>query len=167
MQREPLEAWQSALRGERVYTMRVRLVLDGDEIVGGITFERYPRSQVGLVTYMVVAPSARERGLGRQLLNEAVNDLYADGARLVVGEVNDPRVHGAAARPRLERFLRWGAQRIDIEYVQPSLGEGLEPDTGLCLIALPPVRPFTLDIVETFLHEFRAALGCGVDTDCP
>jgi GNAT superfamily N-acetyltransferase len=139
--------------------MRVRLALDGDEIVGGITYERYPHSRVGLVTYMVVAPGARERGLGRELLTDAVTELYAEGARLVVGEVNDPRVHGEAARPRLERFLRWGAQRIDIEYVQPSLGPGLSPDTGLCLIALPPVRPFTLDVVETFLHEFRAALG--------
>lgn len=153
-QREPLEVWQSALRGDHRYTMRVRLALDGDDLLGGIAFEHYPRSSVGLVTYMVVAPGARERGLGRRLLDGAARDLYGDGARLVVGEVNDPRVHGESARPRLERFLRWGAQRIDVDYVQPSLGTGLARDEGLCLIALPPVPPvISMSDVHAFIVE--------------
>lgn len=157
-QREPLEAWHAALRGRAAYTLTVRLAIEGEEVVGGIHVELYPRSQVGLVTYMVVAPAARERGLGRALLEGAVRDLYARGARVVLGEVNDPRVHGEAAAPRLERFLRWGARRIDVPYVQPALGEGLARDEGLCLIALPPVlREISHEDVRAFIDEIHAA----------
>jgi N-acetylglutamate synthase-like GNAT family acetyltransferase len=95
------------------------LILEGDEIIAGITYEAYPKSRCGLVTYLVVAPHARERGLGRQLLTYAANDLYARGARAVFGEVNRD------APDRIARFVRWGARVLDYAYVQPALGPGL------------------------------------------
>lgn len=137
--------------------MTARLALAGDDIVGGITYELYPQSRCGLVTYMVVAPHAREKGLGRALLEGAGQELYARGARAVFGEVNDPRVHGEAARPRLERFLRWGAQLVDVPYVQPSLGEGLARDDGLRLIVLPPVPVVDAQLVRDFIRELYLA----------
>ncbi len=136
--------------------MRVALD-DAGSIVGGIASELYPRSRCGLVTYMVVAPGARERGLGRQLLDKAAHALYEAGALVVLGEVNDPRVHGESARPRLDRFLRWGAQQLDVPYVQPSLGDGLPRDHGLCLIVLPPVPPTVEDSsIYAFIDELYA-----------
>lgn len=146
--------------------MQVHLALIDQGIVGGITYELYPRSQCGLVTYMVVAPDARARGLGRRLLGDATRALYAGGARAVFGEVNDPRMHGEAARPRLDRFLRWGAQRVDVPYVQPSLGDGLPRDHGLCLIVLPPV-PAVVEAatVHAFIDELYVATeGTRVET---
>lgn len=139
--------------------MNVTLAIDdANDIVGGITSELYPVSRCGLVTYMVVAPHARDRGLGRQLLDEAARALYDAGALAVLGEVNDPRVHGESALPRLERFLRWGAQRIDVPYVQPSLGGGLPRDHGLCLIVLPPVPAVVEEsTVRAFIDELYAA----------
>jgi hypothetical protein len=138
--------------------MFVRLVVDDDgDVAAGITYELYPRSRCGLVTYMVVASRARERGLGRRLLDGAARQLYDLGAHAVLGEVNDPRVHGDAARPRLERFLRWGAARVDVPYVQPSLGAGLERDAGLCLIVLPPVPAVDDAVIRAFIDELYAA----------
>src|SRR5829696_3956917 len=90
-QREPLEVWKRALRGELPYRQTIRLALDGDRIVAGISYELYPRSRCGLVTYNVVAPAARRGGLGRQLLDGAIAELFAAGARAVFGEVDDPR----------------------------------------------------------------------------
>ena len=90
-QREPLDVWQRALRGELPYRQTIRIALDGGEIVAGIAYEHYPRSGCGLVTYMVVAPSARRGGLGKRLLGEAAAELYAGGAPAVFGEVDDPR----------------------------------------------------------------------------
>src|SRR5207245_1628718 len=98
---------------------------------------RYPRSGSGLVTYIVVAPTARERGLGRELLATAVDELHAAGAPAVFGEVNDPRLRAS----QLERFVRWGARVLDVRYVQPALGRHLARDRGLLLLALAGTAP--------------------------
>lgn len=144
-QREPLEVWLAGLRGELPYRQTIRLALDGDRILGGISFERYPRSGCGLVTYSVVAPEARRAGLGRRLLDGAVAELRADGAPAVFGEVVDPRLLGAPDEPaaaaawaRLRRDQRWGARVLGApaRYVQPALGPGLQRDRGLVLLAL-------------------------------
>ncbi len=148
-QREPLENWLT----HEGYDFDARLVMDGDDIIAGITYELYPHSRCGLVTYMVVAPHARERGLGRQLFEYAANDLYARGARAVFGEVN------RNAPERIARFERWGARVLDYEYVQPALGPGLDEDTGLCLIVLPPI-PADVDPAP-FVAELRKVLSRG------
>jgi GNAT superfamily N-acetyltransferase len=152
-QREPLDAWQAALAGDQPYRMFVRLIVEHGEIRGGITYELYPRSGCGLVTYMVIAPSARRTGLGKRLLLDAASDLIARGARAVIGEVNDPRSGGDW--PRLERFQRWGCRVIEARYVQPALGPGLERDRGLVLIALPPVTAIDGALVRDFVRELH------------
>jgi GNAT superfamily N-acetyltransferase len=141
--REPFESWLAP----RGYTFHARVALDGQEIAGGITYEHYPESNCGLVTYMVVAPGARERGLGRTLLTTAAQELYSAGTALVFGEVHRD------APERLARFIRWGARVIDIPYVQPSLGPGLARDPGLCLIVLPPVPTVDARVVNAFIAE--------------
>lgn len=161
-QHEPLASWQAALRGERPYELTIELALDGEAILGGIAYERYPRSGCGLVTYMVVAPSARRLGLGKRLLAAAVATLYARGAPFVLGEVNDPRVTRhepeQAAWTRLRRFVAWGARIADARYVQPALGPGLARDRQLLLIllaganALPP--SISGAVLRDFLDEF-------------
>lgn len=133
--------------------MHVLVATQGDQLLGGVTYELYPRSRCGFVTYLVVAPQGRAHGLGRTLFDTASAELYAAGARAVFAEVNDPRVHGDAARPRLARFERWGARVLDVPYVQPSLGEGLPRDEGLCLIVLPPVPEVTRELVASFVRE--------------
>jgi GNAT superfamily N-acetyltransferase len=157
-QREPLDAWQRALRGERPYELTIRLAIDGDVIAGGIAYERYPASACGLVTYMVVAPAYRRAGLGKQLQREAVADLQARGTRAVFGEIDDPRERGKPAHDRLARNQRWGARVVDTRYVQPALGPGLERDRGLILIVLDPPGPTIPGaIVDAFVRELYAA----------
>ena len=121
--------------------------MEGDDIIAGITYEAYPKSRCGLVTYMVVSPHARGRGLGRQLFEYAANDLYARAARAVFGEVN------RNAPERIVRFERWGARVLDYAYVQPALGPGLTRDAGLCLIVLPPAPSVDDSVVRTFVDE--------------
>lgn len=165
-QAEPLEVWTWALwSGEAPYRLALQLAVDGDRILGGIAFELYPRSGCGLVTYVVVAPEARRGGLGKTLRSGAARTLYGGGARAVFGEVNDPRVPHSYETPeeswrRLERYQRWGSRVLDIRYVQPSLGPGLERDRGLVLLRhagdAPPLREMPGAVVKDFLAEFYA-----------
>jgi GNAT superfamily N-acetyltransferase len=166
-QREPLEVWRRALRGELPYHQTIRLALDGDRIAAGISYERYPRSGCGFVTYMVVAPEARRAGLGKRLQSEAAAELYAAGAPAVFGEIDDPRpLRGEPAEvawTRLERNQRWRARVLGppARYVQPSLGPGLPRDRGLVLILLAGAAPLPPELAGAiprgFVEELYAA----------
>ena len=165
-QAEPLEVWKWALwSDEAPYRMTLQLAVDGDTILGGIAFELYRRSGCGLVTYVVVAPEARRGGLGKTLRSGAARTLYGDGARAVFGEVNDPRApHSYETAEeswrRLERYQRWGSRVLDIRYVQPSLGPGLERDRGLVLVRhagdAPLLAHMPGPVVREFIAEFFA-----------
>jgi len=162
-QREPLEAWQAALAGEAPYRFHLRVAFDGDELVGGVAYEMYPRSRCGFVTYMVVAPAMRGRGLGEQLQRDAARALYADGARAVFSEHNDPRVPHAyesadVAWQRIRRSARWGNRIVDVRYIQPALGPGLERDRGLCLMIKPGEAPLPAAIPGEVVRDFIAEL---------
>lgn len=166
--------WHAALRGEAAYELTIELALDGDAIAAGICIERYPRSGLGLLTYMVVAPPARGQGLGKQLQFSAVRGLLARGAPLVIGEINDPRITtlepAADAWERLERNLRWGARVLDLRYIQPALGPGLSRDRQLVLLALPGDAPLPDhvdgDLLRTFVDEFYSIVENGLpDTE--
>jgi GNAT superfamily N-acetyltransferase len=170
-QQEPVAVWKRALwGGVSSYDLTIRIAGRAlrdrarRELLGGIVFERYPRSGCGLITYMVIAPAARRQGLGKRLQREAALALFAAGAPVVFGEVNDPRLAGAGVDEpiesmwrRLERNQAWGARVVDVRYVQPALAPGLARDHGLCLIALAGERPLPTAmpgaIVRDFVHE--------------
>ena len=167
-QREPLAAWRSALAGHEPYAWSV--VVAGDalrdparrRIDGGIVFERYPRSGCGLVTYLVVAPHARNGGLGERLLARARAALA--GAPLVLGEVHVP--DSDEARARIAWFARRGAGVLDVRYVQPDLGYGR--DHQLRMIAFfdgaPPAEIDGAPLVA-FLREFYETVEGPIDAD--
>lgn len=173
-QQEPIAVWKRALwGGASPYELTVRIAgralrdRGRRELLGGIAFERYPRSGCGLITYMVIAPAARRQGLGKRLQRDAAATLFAAGAPAVFGEVNDPRRAGDGIDEplddmwrRLERNQAWGARVVDVRYVQPALAEGLGRDHGLCLIALaggPPLPPvMSGEIVRDFIDELYA-----------
>jgi hypothetical protein len=100
-QREPLEAWQAALAGDQPYQMFVRMIVEHDAIRGGITYELYPRSGCGFVTYMVIAPS--RQAVAARCSKRSDRTWCSRRAR----RGNDPRLCGEWER--LERFQRWGA----------------------------------------------------------
>lgn len=98
-QREPFDAWVTALRGDAPYHLTALVATDD----AGVVAERYPRSGCGLVTYLAVAPRGRGAGLGGRLLHDARAALAP--VHLVLGEISDPRRHpGAAADAAWDRL---------------------------------------------------------------
>jgi GNAT superfamily N-acetyltransferase len=163
-QREPVEAWKRQLWEARELELVITIV-GADlrratrRIDAGIVAERYPRSGCGFLTYLVVAPHARNAGLGRNLLEDARARL-ATTCALVLAEVSDPRTAGdpATARQRIDRFQRWGARVLDVPYVQPDLGAGLGRDRRLRLLAFfdpaqPPPPAVDGAALRSFLRE--------------
>lgn len=167
-QQEPVEIWKRALwGGSSPYELTLRIAGRAlrdrarREILGGIAFERYPRSGCGLITYMVIAPAARRQGLGKRLQRDAATTLFAAGAPAVFGEVNDPRRVGEgidepidAMWRRLERNQAWGARVVDVRYVQPALAPGLLRDHGLCLIALAGAQALPPAMAGSLVRDF-------------
>ena len=152
-QREPLEVWQARLRGERDdgYQLRIFVEVNHGHLEGGAVCELYPESGCGLLTYLVVAPEVRRRGVGGALLQQA-RQAVGDAA-LVLGEISDPQKHDDERDwQRLERFQRWGARVLDVTYVQPDLGYGRDPD--LLLVAFDPPEIVEGERLRTFFREF-------------
>ncbi|MGK2942042.1 MAG: GNAT family N-acetyltransferase [Immundisolibacter sp.] len=155
--------------------MHLLVVVDGPpattHLLGGIAFEHYRDSHCGLLTYLVIAPEFRRRGLGRQLIHGALARLHqetrAHGTELcgVFAETEDPDKVGAndnamAPRERLTALARLGARRIDIPYVQPALEGGSGRCRHLLLLAFHPhTDAIPGAVVRDFLHEFYRALG--------
>lgn len=167
-QQEPVAVWKRALwGGASSYELTIRIAgralrdRGRRELLGGIAFERYPRSGCGLISYMVIAPAARRQGLGRRLQREAAQALFAAGAPAVFGEVNDPRradegtTESAPDRwRRVERNQVWGARVVNARYVQPALAPGLERDHGLCLIVLSGAQPLPATMSGNVVRDF-------------
>jgi GNAT superfamily N-acetyltransferase len=145
----------------------------GGTVIAGLVFEYYRGSRCGLLTYVVVEPAWRRRGIGGRLMDRALEILTeeaaAEGHRLqaVFAEVEDPTKIPASesAMPPADRVraLAGAARRVAISYVQPQLIGGSGRDRRLMLTAIlrpgENSRSLSADVLLGFLHEFYQALG--------
>lgn len=122
-------------------------------------------TSVLLLSYLAVGPGGRGGGVGGALLEAALSRWQADLDPLVVlAEIEDPDLHvgsvehgDPSARERF--YVRRGARRLPLAYVQPSLAPGLARVPGMLLLALA-VRPSLVAADATWLlpaapvHDF-------------
>ncbi len=129
--------------------------------VGVIVVEWYPESSTLLLGYLAVHPDDRGRGLGSWLMHEAVLRWYGrSGCRLVLGELEDPRlVPGPNGQRRLDFHARAGAQVLAAPYFQPRLRPDAERVPMLLAVfsSAPEVRRkgrIAPAAVKAFLREY-------------
>ena len=141
-------------------TTRGTILLDVDDPVAGIITEDYLEGRVILVAYLIVAPTARNGGIGARLLSETVASQAQ--APLVLAEVEDPRYFAAsdAADPvaRLRFYDRAGSRLLPLPYAQPALRPGCPRVDGLLLITISAPEP-DIDgaLVAAFLDEYYSS----------
>jgi GNAT superfamily N-acetyltransferase len=117
------------------YRLHIALIIDDntDEIKAGASFEYYPKSSCGLLTYIVVAGKFRRQGLARQLSDVILSKLYEDAGiaclplNAVFLETNSDKIPADqdVMVPRLRRQVlkQVGFNILDFDYVQPPLSE--------------------------------------------
>jgi len=121
--------------------------LCGREIIGGSVVEFFTRSKCGLLSYFVVSPKERNRGLSREIIRASVDVLQSFGRELdpglgfcpVFAEANDPNKIPAESdsltpNVRLGVLHNLGFGLLDCQYVQPPLSKTHKPCEDLLLI---------------------------------
>lgn len=149
-EREDFELWSSLLR-EKSSPPLSEIVLSGYRlgeadpvIVGGQGVEYYPESQCGLLTYLVIAPEFRGRGMAKPLVKaglEAIECLAGGNkVRAYFSETNDPSNPQSFNDPqnpreRVAMLDKLGFYLVDFPYVQPRLKGRGDRYYGLKLMA--------------------------------
>jgi GNAT superfamily N-acetyltransferase len=137
-------------------------------------FSYVPASNCGFSEYLVVEPSIRKQGLGRQLFEHrgALLDKHAQQygnlrCRGVFIEVDSPErtppellaAESMDAIERLRVFDHFGFKRVDLVYVQPPLGEEKQAVDYLDLLFAPSPRSLPMGVIPVeWILETLAAI---------
>eukprot|EP00754_Rhynchopus_humris_P046703 Rhum_TRINITY_DN6255_c0_g2::Rhum_TRINITY_DN6255_c0_g2_i1::g.19496::m.19496 len=178
---EPFEEWVGMLEADTAAGplpafRAVVLCSDGD-VVGGVAYERYPRSGVRLLTYLAVHEAHRGKGHGRRLCEACLSDGGGGGGEgsVVLLEAHRPGTPDAVMSPhtRLAIYEKLGFRALPgLRYVAPAIAPGTPNVGGLMLLAkvgaaaveaLPAALP--AGVLEVFLPEYWDA--CYADDVAP
>lgn len=150
----------------RDWDFHVVLAKDDDGVVvGGIVFDYFRDINSAVVEFICVDKEWRRMRIGERLWREAlrVADALAakhgkKGAAYVFCEVDSPSISRDKELRHLAFWRDHGFGRVDFDYVQPSLADGLKPVVGLWWIGLSRSanNPGAVDsrLVETALHHY-------------
>lgn len=138
-ERESLEKFKRGIR-EEIPGVNIAVNILGENlndkdkaVIKGISVGYYYQNQnVGLLAYNAIAPEAREKGLGKIMVQSRINSLKNYAAAIgkkidgVFIEVNDPQKvapENDSMNPadRVGIFTKWGARKVPIPYVQPPV----------------------------------------------
>lgn len=181
--REPLEHWIERLEGDPPTPDRYVIIVVGENLddpktrfIKGVGVGIYlETAQAGWMAYNAIRPECRE-GLGHLLLDarrEALEGMAASKQKSLKGifaEVQDPAKPGKNdiydPQKRLDKFKSWGAEVVDIKYVQPALTTDIgEVEKGksknLLLVSYPIADGSyaTPNVTQAFLHAVYTADG--------
>jgi hypothetical protein len=181
-ERESLEQWCARLkRGKDDIVICGENLSDPDKaVIKGICVGVYfSISDVGLLSYYAVSPTAQGQGIAKLMINR-VKELMLERAESqgnmlkgVFIEVNDPAKIAAnqdsfdpATRVSVSHKL--GAKDIPVSYVQPPLQPGASKCDGLKLMAYAHPKTGKYpgpDAVRSFMEAIYMSHGIDITTD--
>lgn len=154
------------------WKFHVLMAMNGREIVGGIIFDYFARTNSVMVEFVVVDHGFRANGLGRGLVKEAIRLADIDSRRAgfhgvarIFCEVESPETCRDSSCGHLKFWRSLWMRRLEFDYVQPSLAKGKLPVRGLWLLSATRGRsdssvPATVvkDVVRDYA-EFSMDIG--------
>ena len=145
------------------------LAVDGTNVYGGAIVEYYRESQCMLLTYIVIDPALRGKGIARKIMYDGIPKVIkakGEPVKAVFFESNIPwKTKDDSFDPwqRYQAFSKLGAKWIDIAYTQPPLGKGKDRVYNLNFFIFPSFsgigNQLQKDILVSFLDIFYRELG--------
>jgi GNAT superfamily N-acetyltransferase len=164
--REPADEWIRRLTHPGSEPRQhASIVLHGDQVIAGALSETY-RSDIVLLTYIVVADTHRDQGVGSLLMREVRAKHH--GCTLIA-EMTDPdraEPHEQAqARRRAAVFHAWGWRALGCAYHQPPLSPDENWTDDLLLLHHGPDTHVPASTVAALVTGLRESLGAGAPPD--
>lgn len=142
---DDLETMESGLAGgddrdDREPELHILVLRDGDALAGLVHYEYYPRCSVCLLSYIVISPAHKGRGLASRLVRamEAQLRQRCKGAPVaaIVAETHSISTEDGIMNPRERQdvLAHLGFRCLQFQYTQPPLKSFEEPPTGLRLL---------------------------------
>jgi GNAT superfamily N-acetyltransferase len=164
------ELVDEVLAGEGV----VLLTTEGTEILGGVVISHYwsTGKKIMLVSWLGVDEKHRSRNIGSLLIEEALSYARANGALVLLGEVEDPNwfketesAHGDPAK-RVKFYSRFDCKKMEVPCYIPAFYDHQEPIFGV-MLSLFPLSEEQKTATEMFLPELPVFVEelMGQDTD--
>ena len=131
-------------RKTKEWDFHVILAKDSNNlVVGGVVFDYFCRTNSVVIEFLCVDKNHRERHLGTALWIQTLKVADMDAARHgkaiaehIFCEVESPEISKDNSLRHLSFWRNNCFGRLNFEYIQPSLGDGLEPVRGLWFIGL-------------------------------
>jgi GNAT superfamily N-acetyltransferase len=155
-EREPVETIAANLNSSDLNTevTHLRALVEQEAVVGFTYFSSYPEYYLGFLKFIAVRADIRGKGYGPILLQDALEQLRADGVRAtgwpylgLVLEVERPELAAndqdrQLRERRIQFYRRNGARMIEgIDYIAPPVAAG-QPSLPFYLMVLRAVPKY-------------------------
>jgi len=161
------------------------LVLDENKnVIGGLVADWYSDCESLEIIYIAISPDKRRNGIGSCLLKYSIDQIRESVAKEfkiikhIFIEVDIPDLPKDSTSSsenvmdpteRISVWEKWGAKRIPINYIQPSLSAGKAPVSHMMLMRLPASQTESNDTIpqkdlKDFLKSFYEGLHAGNDS---
>ena len=159
-EREPFDAILERIWNDGWPNTKIVLYVEDDHVIAGCISDYYPECKSIEPIYLVVDEEHRNQGIAKEMLEDVfrgnnIVDMYV--------EVENPdKVNSTDSaidpKTRIEIYKKLGFNVLDIDYVQPPLGEGMDYERNLLLMYRTKTKPFNKKRLAKFLMYFYMGL---------
>ncbi len=105
----------------------ITLVLNKDEVVGGIIYDYLKQTNSGFIEYIAVKKDHTNNNIGSNLLNQAISILNQKSDKKIDFLFCELEQEINGKQPKHYFWQKFGFKKIDFDYIQPPLDDLKKP----------------------------------------